>query len=164
MVGLRFALFYFINTLDTCNIWIHTRTTAVATCSRWFLVRGFFYLENGGDTFLRKSVHARSTRHHIPEDDILYSHLRENLKSYTIYNILHQTFIIRDLMRTLQAIIRTCKSQFVVPKPKCRVITFCKSPKLFILFRFFSVFPRLVAFANNSLCAHVIRWKHAFRP
>jgi hypothetical protein len=24
-----------------------------ATCSRWFLARGFFYHENGGDTFLR---------------------------------------------------------------------------------------------------------------
>jgi hypothetical protein len=24
-----------------------------ATCSRWFLPRGFFYPENGGDTFLR---------------------------------------------------------------------------------------------------------------
>jgi hypothetical protein len=28
------------------------------------------------------SVHARSTRRHIPEDDILHSHRRENLKSY----------------------------------------------------------------------------------
>jgi hypothetical protein len=26
---------------------------AAATCSRWFLARGFFYLEDGGDTFLR---------------------------------------------------------------------------------------------------------------
>jgi hypothetical protein len=28
------------------------------------------------------SVHTRSTRHHIPEDGILHSHRRENLKSY----------------------------------------------------------------------------------
>jgi hypothetical protein len=28
------------------------------------------------------SVHTRSTRRHIPEDGILYSHRRENLKSY----------------------------------------------------------------------------------
>jgi hypothetical protein len=26
---------------------------SAATCSRWFLARGFFYLEDGGDTFLR---------------------------------------------------------------------------------------------------------------
>jgi hypothetical protein len=26
---------------------------SVATCSRWFPVRGFFYTEDGGDTFLR---------------------------------------------------------------------------------------------------------------
>jgi hypothetical protein len=28
------------------------------------------------------SIHTRSTRRHIPEDGILYSHRRENLKSY----------------------------------------------------------------------------------
>jgi hypothetical protein len=26
---------------------------SAATCSRWFLARGFFYPEDGGDTFLR---------------------------------------------------------------------------------------------------------------
>jgi hypothetical protein len=26
---------------------------AAATCSHWFLARGFFYPEDGGDTFLR---------------------------------------------------------------------------------------------------------------
>jgi hypothetical protein len=32
---------------------------AAATCSRWFLVRGFYYPEDGGDTFLRNvgSIH-----------------------------------------------------------------------------------------------------------
>jgi hypothetical protein len=29
------------------------------------------------------SVHTRSTRRYIPEDGILHSHCRENLKSYT---------------------------------------------------------------------------------
>jgi hypothetical protein len=29
------------------------------------------------------SVHTSSTRRHIPEDGILHSHRRENLKSYT---------------------------------------------------------------------------------
>jgi hypothetical protein len=28
-------------------------TQPAATCSRWFLARGFFYSEDGGDTFLR---------------------------------------------------------------------------------------------------------------
>jgi hypothetical protein len=27
--------------------------SSAANCSRWFLARGFFYPENGGDTFLR---------------------------------------------------------------------------------------------------------------
>jgi hypothetical protein len=31
------------------------------------------------------SVHTRSTRRHIPEGGILYSHRRENLKSYIIF-------------------------------------------------------------------------------
>jgi hypothetical protein len=26
---------------------------ALASCSRWFLARGFFYPKDGGDTFLR---------------------------------------------------------------------------------------------------------------
>jgi hypothetical protein len=29
------------------------RLQTAATCSRWFLARGFFYPEDGGDTFLR---------------------------------------------------------------------------------------------------------------
>jgi hypothetical protein len=28
-------------------------TQSAATCSRWFLARGFFYPEDGGDTFFR---------------------------------------------------------------------------------------------------------------
>jgi hypothetical protein len=28
------------------------------------------------------SVHTRATQHNIPEDDILHSHRRENIKSY----------------------------------------------------------------------------------
>jgi hypothetical protein len=35
------------------------------------------------------TVHTRSTRRHIPEDGILHSHRRENLKSYLVFFILH---------------------------------------------------------------------------
>jgi hypothetical protein len=37
----------------------------LATCSRWFLVRGYFYPENGGDTFLRNVGSHKITRRHI---------------------------------------------------------------------------------------------------
>jgi hypothetical protein len=39
---------------------------AAATCSRWFLARGFFYPEDGGDTFLRNvSSHKIYTAPHL---------------------------------------------------------------------------------------------------
>jgi hypothetical protein len=44
---------------------------SAATCSRWFLARGFFYPEDGGDTFLRNFVQTRYTQLHISEDGIL---------------------------------------------------------------------------------------------
>jgi hypothetical protein len=49
---------------------VETESQSAATCSRWFLARGFFYPEGGGDMFLEKSVHTRSTRRHIPKDGI----------------------------------------------------------------------------------------------
>jgi hypothetical protein len=36
------------------------------------------------------SVLTRATRRNIPEDTILHSHRRENLKSYNVYSILQQ--------------------------------------------------------------------------
>jgi hypothetical protein len=39
-------------TMKNAVFWDVTLQTA-ATCSRWFLARGFFYPEDGGDTFLR---------------------------------------------------------------------------------------------------------------
>jgi hypothetical protein len=37
-------------------------------------------------------VLTRATRRNIPEDTILYSHRRENLKSYKFHNIFSQKF------------------------------------------------------------------------
>jgi hypothetical protein len=45
---------------------------SAATCLCWFLDRGLFYPEDGGDTFSKMSVHIRSTRRHIQEDGILH--------------------------------------------------------------------------------------------
>jgi hypothetical protein len=66
---------------------------AAATCSRWFLARGFFYPEDGGDTFLETSVHRRSTRRHVQENGIFHSHHRENLKSYIMKYLLCEEYI-----------------------------------------------------------------------
>jgi hypothetical protein len=58
---------------------------SVATCSRWFLARGFFYPQDWRETFLRNIINARSTQRHIPEDDILQRHRCENLKTYIVF-------------------------------------------------------------------------------
>jgi hypothetical protein len=43
--------------LKICRALQHKVLTATAaTCSRWFLARRFFYLEDGGDTFLRSVI------------------------------------------------------------------------------------------------------------
>jgi hypothetical protein len=57
----------------------------LATCSRWFFARGFFYPEDGAIRSSETSVLTRSTRHHIPEGGILHSHRYENLKSYILF-------------------------------------------------------------------------------
>jgi hypothetical protein len=60
------------------------RTQSAATCSRWFLVRGFFYPEDGGDAFFRNVGSHKIAQRQIPEDGILLSYRRENLKSYVL--------------------------------------------------------------------------------
>jgi hypothetical protein len=40
------AMFLFALTQKACRIWL-------TTCSCWFLARGFFYPEDGGDAFIR---------------------------------------------------------------------------------------------------------------
>jgi hypothetical protein len=46
--GVRFEVFTAV-TVKNAVFW----DVAAVTCSRWFLARGFFYPEDGGDTFLR---------------------------------------------------------------------------------------------------------------
>jgi hypothetical protein len=46
--------------------------TSAAACSRWLLDRGFFYPEEGGDTYPETLVHTISTQRHIEEDGILH--------------------------------------------------------------------------------------------
>jgi hypothetical protein len=57
---------------------------AVATCSSWFLARGFFYLKMEAIRSSETSVHTISTGRHIPEDGILHSHRCEHLESYIL--------------------------------------------------------------------------------
>jgi hypothetical protein len=55
---------------------------SAATRSRWFLILGFFYYEDGGDTFLRNvGSHKIYTAPHLT-DGILYSYFHKNFKSY----------------------------------------------------------------------------------
>jgi hypothetical protein len=63
-------LWYISNVAKAANLHKIVQQSA-ATCSPRFLARGFLYSEDGGYTFLRTSVHTRSTRRHIPEDGIL---------------------------------------------------------------------------------------------
>jgi hypothetical protein len=82
-----------------CSSWVNRLVTQSAdTCSRWFLACGFFYPEDGGDTFHRNV----GSRRHIPEDGILHSHRRENLKSYIvsqfIIKIEYRISLLRDVL------------------------------------------------------------------
>jgi hypothetical protein len=50
-----------------------------------FLLTDFSTLKMEAILFSEASVYARSTRRHIPEDGILHSHRRANLKSYMAF-------------------------------------------------------------------------------
>jgi hypothetical protein len=88
--------------IKMCGTLCHKITSylqCAATRSRWFLARGFFYPEDGGETFLRNvGSHKIYTAPH-PRHGILHSHRCENLKSYIIkwgfivyVNITHPAF------------------------------------------------------------------------
>jgi hypothetical protein len=44
-----------------------------------------YHPDEGGAKFLRNVGSTRATRRNVPEDDILHSHRRENLKFYKNY-------------------------------------------------------------------------------
>jgi hypothetical protein len=71
------------------------------------------------------SVHTRSTRRHIPENGILYSHRRENLKSYKLIELLPSQWL-----DTGDFVSRTLSINFNSPWKVEREI-FGESPSLF---------------------------------
>jgi hypothetical protein len=83
-VGVRFSAgetFLLLHSYQTSGCSRSARSAA--TCSRRFLPHGFFTLKMEAIRSSETSVHTRSTRRHIPEDGILHSHRRENLRSDT---------------------------------------------------------------------------------
>jgi hypothetical protein len=60
------------------------REQVAADCWRWFLARDFSTLKMEAIRYSETSGNTRSTWRHIPEDGILHSHRRENLRSYRI--------------------------------------------------------------------------------
>jgi hypothetical protein len=75
-VTIKNAVFWDVAQCRTCVNRLF-RPTSAATYSRWFLARGFFYHEVGGDTFLRNVVsHKMYT---APRPRRVYSSGRENV-------------------------------------------------------------------------------------
>jgi hypothetical protein len=59
------------------------------------------------------SVLTRATWHNIPEDGILHSHRRENLKSYRLYNVIMLDFyqnIRHDILEDITLHNQSCKN------------------------------------------------------
>jgi hypothetical protein len=49
--------------MPSSGMWRRVHIVSAATCSRWFLARGFLYPEDGGDTFLRNvSLHGATSQ------------------------------------------------------------------------------------------------------
>jgi hypothetical protein len=72
-------------TVSTC-----VELQSAATCSRWFLARGFFYPEDGGDTFLRNiGSHKNYT---VPHPRKRHSSGRINISPHKKFYFFH-TFL-----------------------------------------------------------------------
>jgi hypothetical protein len=62
-------------------------TQSAATCSSWFLTRGFFYFDDGGDTFLRNvGSHKIYTAPHSRGRHSKYSNARKLILISTLMN------------------------------------------------------------------------------
>jgi hypothetical protein len=74
-IALLFLLYLMDSFRKGLEDYIHTHThcrQSAATCSRWFLACRFFILKMEAICSSETSVHTRSTRRHIPQDDILH--------------------------------------------------------------------------------------------
>jgi hypothetical protein len=61
-----------------------------ATCSRWFLARGFFYPEDGGDTFLRKRRFTQELHGTTPQKTAFFIVTAVKTSYLTIKKLLKQ--------------------------------------------------------------------------
>jgi hypothetical protein len=68
----RFGGTYHLNLQDRKIRERRSRLQTAVTFSGWFLARGFFYPEDGGDIFLQNVGSHKIYSHHIPEDGILF--------------------------------------------------------------------------------------------
>jgi hypothetical protein len=64
-----------------------------------------FYIQNVTH-FSETSVSTRSTRRHIPEDGILYSHHRENLTSFLLFQFSWIPFFMDRKVFTLSKVVQ----------------------------------------------------------
>jgi hypothetical protein len=77
-VTMRNAVFWDVASCRSCvnRRFRGTLLQSAATCSRWLLARGFFYPEDGGDTFLRNvSSHKTYTELHSQKTAFFVFHL-----------------------------------------------------------------------------------------
>jgi hypothetical protein len=117
--------------LGVFNWWL----SLLATCSRWFLVRGLSTLKMEVTRSSETSVHTRYTRRHIPETGNVHSQRCENLKSY-IKSRLHYLSlpILRDptnllcfifLLNIFQVTVHITKKGHIKDKHSLLVLMLC---------------------------------------